>query len=183
MPDELGRFLKGEHWRAPRLHWDREWLHHQYVVLGVSTGDLAEECECTDANILHWLKKHGIPRRTVSAARSLKHWGPTGEANPMYGKTGAANPRFVDGSSPERQRLYAQGEGRAFIRDVLKRDGYCCRRCNAPKSGKRSLHVHHLAPWAGNEALRFSLDNAATLCRPCHHWVHSRENTEGEFLL
>lgn len=177
-----GRFVKGQHWRSPRPHWGREWLHQQYVALQRSTGDLATECQCSDANILYWLKKHGIPRRTVAQARAVKHWGVSGAANPMYGRVGAMNPSYVDGSSPERQRMYAQGEGRAFIRAVLYRDSYRCRRCSAPKAGRKSLHVHHIKPWAGNEALRFALDNAVTLCRPCHQWVHSNNNTEGDFL-
>lgn len=182
MPDNLGRFVKGEHWRPRRPHWERAWLVEQYEVLGRSTGDIAAECQCSDANILAWLKKHGIARRSISQARSLKRWGVSGEDNPMHGKTGAANPRYVDGSSPERQRLYVQGAGRQFLRSVLARDGYRCVRCAAPKTTPRSLHVHHLKPWAGNEALRLDMSNAATLCRPCHQWVHSKANLEKEFL-
>ena len=177
-----GRFLKGTHWRQEAPHWNAEWLREQYEAMGRSTGEIAADAGTTDAAILYWLKKHGIPRRTIAQARAIKHWGVSGSANPMYGKTGEASPRYVDGSSPERQRLYAQGEGRAFIRAVLARDGYRCRRCSATKDGRKSLHVHHIKPWAGNAALRFDPDNAATLCRPCHHWVHSNDNTNGEFL-
>lgn len=182
MRDSRGRFLKGTHWRPCKPHWDRDWLDEQYTVLGRSTGDLAAECECTDANIIYWLRRHGIARRSISEARALKRWGATGEANPMFGKTGAANPRYVDGSSPERQRMYAQGAGKAFVRDVLKRDGYRCRRCGAPKAGRKSLHVHHVKPWAGNEALRLDRENAVTLCRMCHSWVHSNGNVRREFV-
>lgn len=177
-----GRFVKGAHWRPKASHWSAQWLRQQYVVLGRSTGDIASDACTTDAAILYWLKKHGIPRRTVAQARALKHWGVSGPANAMHGKTGDANPRYVDGSSPERQRMYAQGDGRAFIRFVLARDGYRCQRCSASKAGMRSLHVHHIKPWAGNEALRFVPDNATTLCRKCHQWVHSKENANGEFL-
>lgn len=177
-----GRFQKGEHWRPAAPHWDAAWLREQYEAQGRSTGDIAREAKTTDAAILYWLKKHGIARRSVAQARAVKHWGATGEANPMHGKTGAANPRYVDGSSPERQRQYAQGEGKAFLRAVLARDGYKCRRCSAPKEARKSLHVHHLKPWAGNEALRFEESNAVTLCRTCHQWVHSKANKEREFL-
>lgn len=177
-----GQFLPGAHWRPEAPHWDGAWLRAEYVEKGRSTGEIAAEAGVTDAAILYWMKKHGIPRRSISAARSIKHWGLNGEANPMHGKTGAANPRYVDGSSPQRQRMYAQGEGNAFIRGVLARDGYCCRKCGAPKGAPKSLHVHHIAPWAGNEALRFEVTNAVTLCRPCHSWVHSRANDKREFL-
>lgn len=177
-----GQFVKGAHWRPEASHWDAAWLHQQYAVLERSTGDIASEAKTTDAAILYWLKKHGIPRRSVAQARVIKHWGMSGESNPMHGKTGAANPRYVDGSSPERQRMYVRGEGRAFIRDVLERDDYRCKRCGAGKSEPKSLHVHHIKPWAGNEGLRFDKGNALTLCRLCHSWVHSRANKGREFL-
>lgn len=177
-----GHFLKGTHWRKKAPHWDAEWLRAQYVDNQRSTGEIAVEIGITDAAVIYWLRKHGIARRSIASARSVKHWGSQGEANPMYGKTGAANPRYIDGSSPERQRMYVQGHGRAFIRGVLVRDAYRCRRCGAPKTKPRSLHVHHVKPWAGNPALRFDLSNAVTLCRGCHSWVHSRKNTDREFL-
>ena len=182
MRDSLGRFIKGDHWRPRKPHWDQVWLRREYVDLGRSTGDIAAECGTTDAAIIYWLKKHGIERRTISEARAIKHWGAAGDANPMHGKTGPANPRYVDGSSPERQRKYAQGMGKEFLRAILHRDGYRCRRCGAAKAEPRSLHVHHLKPWAGNPDLRFAPDNAVTLCRPCHSWVHSRANAGREFL-
>jgi hypothetical protein len=100
----------------------------------------------------------------------------------MYGRTGAANPMFIDGSSPERQRLYAQGEGKAFLRAILKRDNYRCQKCAASKSQPRSLHVHHIKSWAGNERLRFDPENVTTLCAACHAWVHSRANASRELL-
>ena len=177
-----GQFLKGTHWRPHQSFREREWLVREYVELGRSIGEIAIACNCTEPAIRHWLKKHGIPRRTVSEARALKHWGSFGERNPMHGKTGAANPRYVDGSSPERQRLYVQGAGRAFLRAVLARDNYCCVRCSAVSAGSRSLHVHHLAPWAGNKSLRFCMENVVTICRPCHNWVHSKKNVGREFL-
>lgn len=177
-----GQFIKGAHWRPKAPHWEAAWLREQYVELGRSTGDIAAEAKTTDAAILYWLKKHGIPRRSVAQARAIKHWGVAGEANPMHGKTGEANPRYVDGSSPERQRMYARGQCREFLRLVLARDAYRCRRCGAGKTKPKSLHVHHIKAWAGNEALRFDADNAITLCRACHGWVHSRANINREFL-
>ena len=86
-----GRFLKGSHWRPAAPHWGAVWLREQYEGLGRSAGDIAADAGTTDKAILYWLKKHGIQRRNVSQARSIKHWGATGEANPMHGKTGAGN--------------------------------------------------------------------------------------------
>lgn len=177
-----GRFKPGVHsWRKPQPHWEKSWLIREYVERELSSAEIATSIGCTDANVLFWLRKHGIPRRSVSAARSLKHWGAAGSANPMFGKTGAKNPRYVDGSSPERQRLYVQASGRAFLRQIYKRDGYRCVRCSAPNTGPRTLHAHHIKPWAGNPTLRFDQSNVVTLCRPCHNWVHSRLNSALEY--
>jgi thymidylate synthase (FAD) len=182
MPGPDGRFLKGEHWRPEKPHWDAAWLRNQYSVQGRSAGDIATEAGVTAEAIHHWLRKHGIQRRTTAEARALKHWGVSGAQNPMHGKTGAANPRYVDGSSPERQRLYAQGHGRSFLAAIRDRDGHRCQKCGAARSDARSLHVHHIKPWAGNEALRFDPSNVVSLCRECHEWVHSRANADREFL-
>lgn len=178
-----GQFRKGVHaYRQSRPHWDRLWLESRYVGLNMSAESIAVEAECTENNILFWLEKHQIPRRSMSEVRAIKYWGVSGEANPMFGKTGIANPRYVDGSSPERQRRYSQADGREFIKAVYKRDDYRCVKCSAPKAGPKTLHAHHILPWAGNPDLRFDLSNTVTLCRTCHHWVHSRENTAKEFL-
>jgi 5-methylcytosine-specific restriction endonuclease McrA len=177
-----GQFSKGSHWRTPKPHWQRQWLIDEYVIKARSTTEIAHEMGCTENNIQFWLKKHGIPARTVSQARSVKHWGACGAANAMHGRTGHLNPRYVDGSSPERQRLYAQSLGREFLKRIYARDGYACRKCGAPKTTPKSLHAHHIKPWAGNPALRFDDANAVTLCCPCHSWVHSKRNVGREWL-
>lgn len=178
-----GRFMKGVHaYRKPRPHWQKEWLEYRYVTLGRSALDIATEISCTENNVLFWLAKHDIPRRSMSDVRALKYWGQLGSTNPMFGKIGPSNPNYIDGSSPLRQRLYARVEGREFIKAVYRRDGYRCRRCGAGKTAPRSLHAHHIKPWAGNQALRFDEGNAVTLCRKCHSWVHSKKNTSREFL-
>jgi len=175
-------FKPGQHWRARQPHWERAWLVREYIELDRSTGEIAAQIGTTDANVLYWLKKHGIPRRSVSGARAIKKWAATGSANGMHGRTGALNPRYVDGSSPERQRLYGRGDGRAFLRRIYARDNFCCQRCSALSTGPRSLHAHHIRPWAGNPSLRFDDDNAVTLCRACHAWVHSKANLERAYL-
>lgn len=180
--DSKGRIVPGTHWRAPRPHWQREWLVREYIEKQRSTGEIAAEIGTSDANVIYWLKKHGIARRSISRARAVKYWGVSGCDNPMHGRTGKANPRYVDGSSPERQRMYVQSQGREFLRSILRRDGYKCQRCALPKAGAKSLHVHHIKPWAGNPELRFDERNVITLCKGCHDWVHSRANEQREFL-
>jgi thymidylate synthase (FAD) len=176
------QFKKGKHWRPRKAHWDREWLRREYIDCKRSASEIADAVGCKPNNIYFWLKKHSIETRDVSAARKIKYWGVTGEANPMFGRRGELSPTYVDGSAPERQKAYVQKQGREFLRAVYKRDGYCCRRCGAPKKQPKSIHAHHIRPWAGNPELRFDLDNAVTLCRTCHSWVHSKSNIGREWL-
>lgn len=121
-------------------------------------------------------RKHSDETRAKisAAARGRPNPNLRGERNGMYGRTGAANPNFVDGSSPERQRAYASAQWRATVRVVRKRDGDICGRCGAVKAGPRSIHRHHKKPWAGNPTLRFDPDNIETLCRDCHITEHSK---------
>lgn len=175
-------FKPGQHWRAHGKHRERDWLLAEYVEKGRTVGDIAKGLGLTEVALTFWMRKHGIGRRSTSEVRALKKWTVAGAANGMFGRTGSANPNYVDGSSPERQRAYVQAIGRAFLRAVYERDGYRCMRCAEPKGEPRSLHAHHIVPWAGNETLRFDLANAVSLCRSCHSWVHSRANTERAYL-
>jgi hypothetical protein len=113
-------------------------------------------------------------RRKLSVAASRPKPWIRGQRNGMAGRTGSSNPNYKDGSSPERQRLYASGEGRALIRAVYARDGYRCTSCGAGKTGPRSLHAHHVKPWAEYPELRFEIENLVTLCRDCHHAAHRK---------
>ncbi len=49
---------------------------------------------------------------------------------------------------------------------VLERDGYRCRVCDAPGTGKRSMVVHHRVP--GRSELKLMI----SLCPACHARVH-----------
>lgn len=121
-------------------------------------------------------------KAVLSAKASVEKPYLRGAANGMSGRTGAANPNYRDGSAPERQRLYASGAWKGVQRAVYARDGYRCVRCGAAKAGPRTLHAHHIEPWAGNPSRRLALDNLVTLCRPCHQWVHSTANVNREYL-
>lgn len=43
---------------------DPEWLQSQYVDLGKSSVDIAEECHCSSNSVLYWLDRHGIEKRS-----------------------------------------------------------------------------------------------------------------------
>ncbi len=173
-----GQFQKGEHWRSAQSFSVKEYLISEYVEKRRSTGDIAKEFDVTDAAILFWLRRHGIPRRSVSEARQAKHWGADGEANPMYGKLGQLNPHYKHGATPERQKMYSRYFWKQIVRVVHDRDK-CCVRCS--KSEK--LITHHLKSWTTHPEARYDLALIVTVCEPCHLWIHSKRNVNREFLL
>lgn len=176
-----GRFVKGSHWRQPKPHWDRSWLEHEYVTRGRSASDIAAEMGCGENNILYWMEKHGIPRRSVSEARKVKHWGSVRAANPMWGKRGPLSHNWQGGISPIRARLYARVEWDDAVAAVWERDKGYCQRCNAYTTYRRKMHIHHIEPISTSERV-YDLDNLVLLCAKCHSWVHHKHNIAREFL-
>ena len=163
-------------------YWDHDWLYQEYITKQRSAADIASDFECKENNILYFLAKLGIPRRTISEVRAVKYWGLSGEQNGMYGKTGVDNPRWRGGCTPERQALYSSQEWTEAAKTVWRRDSATCQRCK--QSGQRyegALHIHHIVSFA-NAALRTDPCNLVLLCDKCHWFVHSKKNTEGEFL-
>jgi hypothetical protein len=120
-------------------------------------------------------------KKRLSEAASVPKPYLRGQRNGMAGRTGSGNPNWRGGTTPERQALYAEGPGREWAKTVYARDGYVCVRCGASKRDRRSLHAHHIQPWSSGVG-RFDLENGVTLCRDCHAFVHSRKNTEREFI-
>jgi len=177
-----GTFKKGSHWRKPKLYWNKKWLLREYVTKQQSAKEIADHAGCSENSIFNWLTKHGIRRRSISEARSIKYWGAQGSANPMFGRCDKANPNWRGGVSPERQKLYARSMWKAIRKAVFSRDNFSCRRCGEKPVGHKQLHTHHLRAWARDPALRFDVDNIITLCRGCHEWIHSKENKNREFL-
>ncbi len=168
--------------RERKPYWDKEWLTREYIQKHRSAIDIARECGGGETNVLYFLSKHGIPRRSMSETRRVKKWGAIGPANPMYGRCGSDNPNWIDGSAPERQRMYARSFWKELIKVVYERDGYRCQRCAAPHGKGNRLHAHHVKPWAGHKESRFDLKNILTLCDKCHQWVHSKKNAKREYL-
>ncbi|TXH50932.1 MAG: HNH endonuclease [Desulfurellales bacterium] len=181
--NKRGQFLPGTHWREDQPFRHKAWLENEYVELGRSTGDIARQFGVTDAAILFWLRKHGIPRRSVSQARSLKHWGVSGPDNPMWNRRGELNPRWLGGITPERQAFYTSQEWKSACSAVWKRDDATCQRCRLHRDDQPDMpfHIHHITSFAVEE-LRADLANLVLLCEVCHQFVHSRGNVDGDYL-
>lgn len=190
------------------LHLDKDWLYQKYVVEGLSTYDIGKIVGRNPKNVYNKLKDFGIPTRTraeeivkhswwnlglehagkgkhrsedvkekISKARTGKKYpNLQGEKNGMFGKR---SPNWKGGTTPERQKIYGSNLWREIVKTVFERDGFICQRCNQPK---RIIHVHHIKSWADYPDNRFDLDNLITICKECHHWIHSKKNTNRDFL-
>lgn len=180
--DSAGRFKQGTHWRPHAIFREKQYLLYEYSNNQRSAADIAKEHGVTEGAILFWLGKHKIKTRTMAQTREIKHWGLRGKENPMFGKCGAENPRWIDGRSPLRQRIYARSFWREIIQAVLKRDGHKCLRCGAPHAQSNRLHSHHVKSWTFHPEARFEVSNIISVCEDCHTWIHSRKNTRHEYL-
>ncbi len=195
MRDEKGRFVKGlhshpqtefkkgQHWRDKKPFWDKNWCIENYCNLKRSAADIAEEFEVTEAAILHWLKKHNIPRRKMSEIRKMKRWGCSGADNPMWNKKGELSPNWKGGITPDRQLFYSSIEWKKACRRVWARDEEKCRRCGMWREDSMDMpfHIHHIIPFADG-FMKADPNNLVLLCETCHHFVHSKENIHNEFI-
>ena len=168
--DAKGRWIKGTHWRDRKPWWDREWLVREYIDKRRSASEIAREGGCGENNILFWLDKHQIPRRSVSEVRAFKRWGAVGPKNPMFGKRGPLSPNFKNGNTPYRQRTYSRAEWKEFMRQVWARDR-CCRLCGS----KEKCEIHHIDPVRNTPLLIMDIGNVILLCESCHDRLKGRE--------
>ena len=105
----------------------------------------------------------------------------------LKGKRGAAVPNWKGGVTPERQTLYRSEEWKAAAALVWARDKATCQRCGLnheqvePQKRVRKFCIHHIVPFSVKE-LRTDPNNLVVLCAACHRWVHSKGNTERQFI-
>lgn len=99
----------------------------------------------------------------------------------MKGRKGANTPGWKGGITPDRQSFYTTDEWRLARRVVYKRDQKTCQRCGKGFRSGLSFDIHHIKGFACVE-LRATPSNLVLLCEPCHYWVHSKENTQLEFI-
>jgi len=66
-----------------RLYWDKDWLYNEYITKQKTASQIAIEQDCSESNILQFLKKHNINTRNMKEIRKNKHWGLEGKNNGM----------------------------------------------------------------------------------------------------
>ena len=162
--------------------WDKNWLYQKYFVEKLSTTEIGEQVNKSHRTVSYWLGKYGYKGRTISEARKIKRWGSSGSDNGMSGMTKELNPNWRGGITPERQSVYISAEWKDLVQRVRKRDIYKCLRCNTEKSKGNPIHIHHIKSFA-DEDLRMDINNLASLCKFCHDWVHSKLNTNKDFII
>lgn len=104
----------------------------------------------------------------------------------LKGRRGKDHPSWQGGSSPVRQAFYASDEWKAACVKVWHRADAKCERCGMDHRTidreKVKFHVHHIYGFARFPHLRADENNLALLCAPCHRWVHSKANTDKEWI-
>ena len=79
----------------------------------------------------------------------------------------------------ERTNNYNNVEWRNLRKEVLERDGYCCRSCGATAAESGfPLEIHHIIPPKGNKELFYNINNCVTLCKVCHARITQEEIRE-----
>ena len=68
----------------------KDFLEWKYSVERLSTREIAKLIGCSGMEILYYLKKYNIPRRTISEANK-------GEKHPFYGRVSEKNPNWKGG--------------------------------------------------------------------------------------
>lgn len=133
--------------RYPQLN-DRSWLEQQYIALGKTTVQIAQEVGCVNSTVFHALRVLGIPR--IRNYRGRKHH------------------LWRGGSGFRGDERYA--EWRLM---VYGRDNYTCQLCGARGV---YLNAHHVLPCRDYPDLIYSVDNGVTLCESCHRKTFNRED-------
>jgi hypothetical protein len=104
----------------------------------------------------------------------------------MKGRRGKDHHGWQGGLTPEREALAQTEEWKSVVKFVWRRADAKCERCGVDhrKVDNRKangFHVHHITPFRFKE-LRADPTNLALLCRPCHHFIHSKKNVDKEFI-
>lgn len=72
----------------------------------------------------------------------------------------------------EARAIRMSEEHKAWSNAVRSRDKFICQFCGKKPVRRKSIHAHHIVPFAKSAELRFDVDNGVTLCRLCHRRVH-----------
>lgn len=90
--------------------------------------------------------------------------------------SGENHPNWHGGIDKWNSDLRKSWEYRRWRQDVYKKDCFICKKCGkSPKETK--LNAHHIINFSEDEALRYDVNNGATLCQSCHQSFHKTYGT------
>lgn len=166
---------------------DKEWLKTHYHDLSLTQEEIAKLAGCSVAVVHNWARKHGLQKSRYSFPIGNKPWNkeksysqtkpysPESIERYRVSKTGARNPRWKGGIGSEERRAFHTWK-RKHKKEVLERDGYCCRVCgrhssqvqvNSKHMKKRAIEIHHILPLWNRPDLACDPGNMATVCWEC----------------
>lgn len=93
------------------------------------------------------------------------------------GCRGEKHYRWKGGIKSENQKIRNQMDYKDWRTAVFEKDSYTCQRCLDRNGLGKAIYLeaHHIIPFAVAPEERFELDNGATLCKPCHDYIHAYE--------
>jgi len=172
----------------PRPYTSKEWMETRWIDLGLSAGQIAEQCGASPHTIRLWLRRHHLTNHPAHPVSKLFRKGQVpwnrGRTYRRRKKPGTAQHLAIvrEARSGPRSNFWRGGvsTGRQSIGrwttqvapEVHRRNQWTCQLCHG--SGQ-VLHAHHIVPvWADLSRAR-DLSNLTTLCDDCHREVHRNE--------
>lgn len=176
-------------WQRRKKPVDADWLYQKYIVENLDCSQIGKIVNRDPKSVWNWLKDFGIQTRSRGdcVAAGAPHAFKKGEPSRFLGHEGLRgekSPAWQGGITPERQALYASDKWREASKVVYARANKCCERCGIPQAKALKLniklHIHHIVGFK-TKRLRCEPSNLALLCKPCHLFVHSKQNISQEF--
>lgn len=161
---------------------DCAWLSEQYCTRNLDQKTIASMAGVSPHTIRAWVRKHGLVKPLGSWTVGREPWNKNRRYRPGWRhsastrarlsaqKQGSMNPRWKGGITRQAIRIRRPVNG--LRKELLERDGYCCRLCNV-RGGR--LTIHHVLPIWLRPDLAADVTNMVCLCRKCHLKVNGHE--------
>lgn len=153
---------------------NRDWLEHEYRILGKTMRQIAEENHCGETVIKKWIDRHGIEpftrsERLLGIQKTKEHKENMRISKEKLDQSGKNNPNWRGGITSVSKRLRQSKEFKTWRDAVVTRDNNTCVVCGS----NNSVHAHHIIPFYRYPEHRYNVSNGITLCIDCHRKAHN----------
>jgi hypothetical protein len=157
-----------------------------YITQEMACREIAEKTGHSKSVIFRAVTRFGIPTRDNRYYRLKDGRKPylKNGVHHLKGKPPSEHPNWKGGLTPERQSFYASAEWKESCKAVWHRADARCERCGIhhnEAATRGTFHIHHIITFMVRE-LRAKVSNLVLLCKKCHKFVHSKQNTYREFI-